>query len=192
MMLSASIASAIFIFSAVFFAMPISGTHTVIGALIGAGLVGVNSAVINWAKLGSIVASWFISPAVSILLSFMLFSFVCWTILDHKKSQNSRLITICQLCAFSFLIIAIMIINLLPEKVCEENDADCEVPSNSTVYGITLPIAYFSGLFFCRIFMVVFSRKDAKMAEKNSCCDELKEVLFFWQNKLILSNLENS
>jgi hypothetical protein len=85
-----------------------------------------------------------------------------------------------------------MIINLLPEKVCKEDDADCEIPSNSTVYGITLPIAYFSGLFFCRIFMVVFSRKDAKMAEKNSCCDELKEVLFFWQNKLILSNLENS
>jgi phosphate/sulfate permease len=94
MMLSASIASAIFIFSAVIFAMPISGTHTVIGALIGAGLMGVNSQVINWEKLGSIIASWFISPAVSILLAFMLFTFVCWLILDKKRSQNSRLIVI--------------------------------------------------------------------------------------------------
>jgi phosphate/sulfate permease len=182
MMLSASIASAIFIFSAVVFAMPISGTHTVIGALIGAGLMGVNSTVINWAKLGSIVASWFISPAVAILLAFMLFTIVCWLILDKKRSQNSRLIVIAQLSAFSFLIIAIMIINLLPEKECieTEDNIPCVVPSDNKVYYIALPLSYLFGLFFCRGLMVKFSRENVNLAEKSQCCDEFKEVICFW------------
>ena len=94
MMLSASIAAATFILIAVVFSMPISGTHTVIGALIGAGLSRLGSEVINWAKLGSIILSWFLSPALSILLAVMLFSFACKFILDKKRSANARLIFI--------------------------------------------------------------------------------------------------
>ena len=93
-MLSASIASAAFILFSVAFAVPISGTHTIIGALIGAGLVGSGASSVNWGKLGLIVASWFISPVLSILLTFMLFSFVCWAILNPNKSDNFKLVSI--------------------------------------------------------------------------------------------------
>jgi phosphate/sulfate permease len=191
MMFSASVASAISIFSAVLFAMPISGTHTVVGALIGAGLSGVDSTVINWAKLGKIVASWFISPALSMLISFMFFTIVCWLILNKKRSQNSRLIVIAQLSAFSFLIMAIMIINLLPSpKECiEEEGSPCAVPIKTKAYYVASPLAYIFGLFLCRSLMVKFSRENVKPAEKNQCCDGFKEVICFWQNKLILSNL---
>lgn len=43
MMLGASIASFCFIMGSSLFGMPISGTHTVVGALIGAGIVGVGA-----------------------------------------------------------------------------------------------------------------------------------------------------
>jgi hypothetical protein len=85
-----------------------------------------------------------------------------------------------------------MIINLLPKKECvqiEGIEEPCVIPTNNSKYAIALPSAYFFGLFFCRAFMVIFSRKDTRIAERNSCCDEFKEVIFFWQNNLILSNL---
>ena len=43
MMMSTCIASFFFIMISVIFAMPISGTHTIIGGLIGAGIVGVGA-----------------------------------------------------------------------------------------------------------------------------------------------------
>ena len=48
MMLGSSISSFLFIMSASIFGMPISGTHTVIGALIGSGIAAVGFSQINW------------------------------------------------------------------------------------------------------------------------------------------------
>ena len=57
--------------------MPISGTHTVIGALVGAGLAGFASESLNWLKFAMTVASWFISPVMSSLLAGLLFLLIC-------------------------------------------------------------------------------------------------------------------
>ena len=81
MMLGTSIASFIFIMTSSIFGMPISGTHTVVGAIIGSGLAAVGSSNINWIKLSVIIASWFVAPVLSILLCCVLFIFVCkWTL----------------------------------------------------------------------------------------------------------------
>ena len=47
-MLGASIASFLFIMSSSVFGMPISGTHAVVGGLVGAGLVGCGIESIGW------------------------------------------------------------------------------------------------------------------------------------------------
>ncbi|MDA0378018.1 MAG: inorganic phosphate transporter [Bacteroidetes bacterium] len=50
---------------------PVSTTHSIIGALVGFGLVGIGAESVQWDQIGSIVASWIISPAVGGLLAFL-------------------------------------------------------------------------------------------------------------------------
>jgi len=85
MMLAASIASFIFIMTSSLFGMPISGTHTVVGALIGAGLASVGASNINWKKLAIIVASWVVAPVLAIILCTLLFMGVCVFTLDVAR-----------------------------------------------------------------------------------------------------------
>ena len=84
MMLGASLASFIFIMGSSLFGMPISGTHTVVGALIGAGMMGLGPSHVNWGYLGRIIFSWFLSPALTTLLSFILFTAVCYLTLGGR------------------------------------------------------------------------------------------------------------
>ena len=77
LMLGVSLASFSFILVSSIFGMPISGTHTVIGALIGAGLAGLAASSLNWKKFGMTVASWFISPVLSSILAGLLFLLIC-------------------------------------------------------------------------------------------------------------------
>lgn len=53
--------------------MPISTTHSVIGALIGFGLIvgGIQS--VHWGKVGSVAASWVLSPIFGCILAFLVF-----------------------------------------------------------------------------------------------------------------------
>ena len=72
MMLGASVASFLFIMGSSVFGMPISGTHSVIGGLVGAGLAGCGWDSINKQQILRIVASWFLSPLISAGLCFTL------------------------------------------------------------------------------------------------------------------------
>lgn len=77
MMLGVCIASFSFILFSSLFGMPISGTHTVIGALVGAGIAGVGWGGVAWHALGKVVASWFVSPVLSAVLCGLLFVGIC-------------------------------------------------------------------------------------------------------------------
>ena len=113
-MLSASISSFLFIMSSSIFAMPISGTHTVVGALIGTGLAVVGPSNINWHKLGIIVASWFLAPILSIILCSLFFIAVCALTLDPERcSFRARLLWLTIMTAVGFALIYVMIIELI-------------------------------------------------------------------------------
>lgn len=86
MMLGTSISSFIFIMASSIFGIPISGTHTVVGALIGSGLATLGASAINWGKLGVIAASWFVAPILSIILCGAFFLAVCALTLDAARN----------------------------------------------------------------------------------------------------------
>ena len=81
-MFSVSLSSFLFIMCSSFFGMPISGTHTVVGALIGAGIAGLGHEEISFKYLQRIVVSWFVSPALSSALCFFFIVIVSFVTLN--------------------------------------------------------------------------------------------------------------
>lgn len=55
---------------------PVSTTHSIIGAIVGFGVVGMGVSAIEWPKIGKIVASWVVSPVLSGFIAYFLFQSV--------------------------------------------------------------------------------------------------------------------
>jgi PiT family inorganic phosphate transporter len=65
-----------------YYGWPVSTTHTIVGALVGFGVVGLGLGAVEWPVVGSIVASWLISPLIGATIAFMLAQSVRRFILD--------------------------------------------------------------------------------------------------------------
>jgi phosphate/sulfate permease len=57
-----------------FFGWPVSTTHAIVGAILGFGAVIGGADAIQWEEVTSIALSWVLSPAISALLSYLIFS----------------------------------------------------------------------------------------------------------------------
>jgi PiT family inorganic phosphate transporter len=82
--LSALLAAALWVSFATFKSLPVSTTHSIVGAMIGFGVMTGGLSVINWPKLGAVVASWVISPAFSFIIAFLLFKFIVKLVLSKN------------------------------------------------------------------------------------------------------------
>ena len=60
--------------------MPISTTHSIIGALIGFGIIAGGTSAVAWGKVGSVAASWVLSPVFGCILAFFVFKIIVKTI----------------------------------------------------------------------------------------------------------------
>ena len=65
--------------------MPVSTTHSIVGAVAGFGIIAAGHDAVNWGKMGQIVASWFISPIAGGIMAFVLFKFISRVILGHNR-----------------------------------------------------------------------------------------------------------
>ena len=61
---------------------PVSTTHSIVGALVGFAAVGISVDAVNWGKVGTIVASWVVSPLLAGTISYALFLSVQKLVLD--------------------------------------------------------------------------------------------------------------
>ncbi len=83
-MLSSLLAAAIWVFIATLTALPVSSTHSIIGSILGFGLVSCGPGIINWYILGGVVLSWVISPFFSAGVSYLVFSHIRRFVLVRK------------------------------------------------------------------------------------------------------------
>lgn len=80
-MLSALLATSIWLQIASYFGWPVSTTHAIVGAIIGFGCVVGGVQAIHWPEVWSVASSWVLSPLLSGVISFMIFTFLQKTIL---------------------------------------------------------------------------------------------------------------
>ncbi|MEJ2133431.1 MAG: inorganic phosphate transporter, partial [Gammaproteobacteria bacterium] len=81
-MLASLVAAGTWLTIASYFGWPVSTTQSIIGAIVGFGVVAVEADAIYWGQVASIVASWVISPLLAGTLAFLLFRTVQRLILD--------------------------------------------------------------------------------------------------------------
>ena len=84
--LSALLAAALWVSFATWKSLPVSTTHSIVGAMIGFGIMAGGFAVINWAKLAAVVMSWIISPVFSLAIAFVMFKTIVRFIMARRDA----------------------------------------------------------------------------------------------------------
>ncbi len=89
--LSALLAAALWVSFATWKSLPVSTTHSIVGAMIGFGIMAGGFSVIHWVKLSSVVLSWVISPLFSMVISFIMLKVIIRFVLSIKNPYNQAL-----------------------------------------------------------------------------------------------------
>ncbi|MEW5735614.1 MAG: inorganic phosphate transporter, partial [Thermodesulfobacteriota bacterium] len=84
--LSALLAAALWVSFATYKSLPVSTTHSIVGAMVGYGIVAGGFWAVNWAKMGSVVASWIVSPLFAIVISYLMFKLIVRLVLSQPGS----------------------------------------------------------------------------------------------------------
>jgi PiT family inorganic phosphate transporter len=83
-MLAALLAAGVWLLIATRYGLPVSTTHTIVGAIVGFAAVVIGIESVHWGKVGSIVMSWVASPVLAGTLSYFLFRSVQKLILNTE------------------------------------------------------------------------------------------------------------
>lgn len=83
-MLSALLAAALWLMIASAKGWPVSTTHSIVGAIVGFGAVGLGMEAVAWNRVGTIASSWVVSPLLAGAIAFLLFKSVQYLIFEAK------------------------------------------------------------------------------------------------------------
>jgi PiT family inorganic phosphate transporter len=86
--LAALLAAALWVSFATWKSLPVSTTHSIVGAMVGFGIMAGGFSVINWGKLGAVVLSWVISPVFAMAIGFLMFKTIVKFILSKNDPLN--------------------------------------------------------------------------------------------------------
>jgi len=83
-MMSALLAAALWINLATYLGAPVSTTHSIVGAVMGAGIAAAGVSVVNWPTMAKIAASWVISPVLGGIVAALFLAFIKFMILFRE------------------------------------------------------------------------------------------------------------
>jgi len=145
--------------------MPVSTTHSIIGALMGFGLIAGGTSTVIWSKVGSVVASWVISPLAGCILAFFVFKIIVKTIFAKDKPVAAAKIVGPIIFGFTAFLIAS---SLFLKTPLSEN------------YGFTdsdgLIIATFVAIIVALIVMVLLRKVEAKSDEDHAAYSAVEGI----------------
>lgn len=155
-MISTLLAASIWITIATWKAMPISTSHSIIGALVGFGLIAEGLDVVHWGKVGQVALSWILSPLLAGILSFLVFRFIAKFILAKSNPIESARKIMPLFIFATFIIISLSL--LLKTKLGKE------VGSNPNIMYLSLFTAIIASII--SFFMIKRFAKSVKNVEE--------------------------
>ena len=84
-MISALLAAAIWLHIASSLGWPVSTTHSIIGGVLGFGVMAGGVDIVNWGKMGDVVLSWVVSPIMGGLFAYLVFQYINKTIFRKRR-----------------------------------------------------------------------------------------------------------
>lgn len=90
-MLAALLAAGLWLLVATKYGLPVSTTHSIVGAIVGFAAVGIGIEAVKWGKVGSIAACWIVSPIIAGTLAYALFRSVQKLILDTTDPMKNAI-----------------------------------------------------------------------------------------------------
>ncbi len=90
-MTSALLSAAIWLNVSSFMGLPVSTTHSIVGAVAGFGIAAAGWGSVNWGKMTQIVASWFVSPIAGGIMAFFVFKFISRQILGQDRPARAAI-----------------------------------------------------------------------------------------------------
>ncbi len=88
-MLASLLAAGFWLMIASSLGWPVSTTHSIVGAIVGFGAVGVGVDAVAWGKVGNIAMSWIISPILAGSIAFVLFKSLQRLIIDTSNPLDN-------------------------------------------------------------------------------------------------------
>ncbi|WP_226623250.1 inorganic phosphate transporter [Alloyangia pacifica] len=80
-MMAALLAASIWVNIATWVGAPVSTTHSVVGGVMGAGIIAAGLGTVNWPTMGAIAASWVISPLLGGIIAAAMLAFIKWRVI---------------------------------------------------------------------------------------------------------------
>lgn len=92
------------------FKLPVSTTHSIVGATIGFALVAQGSSLVRWGKVTDIFLSWIISPLLSGIMSVIIYSSLDHLVLRREQPLHSgmRVLPVLYFLCFTFNVFAVV------------------------------------------------------------------------------------
>jgi PiT family inorganic phosphate transporter len=106
-MLAALLSAALWVSFATYFKMPVSTTHSIVGAIAGFGIAAGGVSIVNWGVMAKIASSWVISPLAGAALAFIAFVLLRRLILNHEHPFEQTLMYAPWLVGMVFFVLAI-------------------------------------------------------------------------------------
>ena len=110
-MLAALLAAATWLLIASKNGWPVSTTHSIVGAIVGFAAVGIGVDAVKWAKVGTIVMSWVVSPVTAGFIAYLIYRSVQKLILTHDDplARAKRYVPVYMfLAAFTITLVTIL------------------------------------------------------------------------------------
>ncbi|MDR2489441.1 MAG: inorganic phosphate transporter [Desulfovibrio sp.] len=90
-MFAALLSSGLWVLIATCTALPVSSTHSIVGSIVGFGLIAGGPDVVQWWNLIGVIVSWIVSPFFGALISFIVFVHIRGTILYSRQIVRSAI-----------------------------------------------------------------------------------------------------
>lgn len=142
-MLAALLSTATWVLVATFTELPVSSTHSLIGGLLGFGLIAGGIDVVQWGNVAKIALSWIVSPLFGGLLAFMIFVHIRRYVLVRKDVLGAAIFWAP---IWGSLTIALVVLSFLYKT---PYGASLNIPAPIGILG-TLAVTAVSTLFFRR------------------------------------------